>query len=134
MNKTKIMMAILIFAIVGILPSAISASYGANTDCKTKVTTDCKIVKVGKTFTVTLNGNPSTGYKWTGKVSNSKIKLLSTKYVPNPNPYNLAGSGGKYVFKFKCIKQGTANIKFSYARSWESKAIETKKVSVKIVK
>lgn len=73
----------------------------------------------GKTASITLKGNPTTGYEWTYSFSNEGVlKEKSNNYITDNE--NLTGSGGKYDFVFEGEKEGTTKIIFEYKRSWET--------------
>lgn len=80
-------------------------------------------VKKGDTYTITLDENPTTGFKWHWEVSNSSIvQIVSDRYVPPSN--NLPGAGGKHEWVIKGISQGTATINFTYYRDFEPDKIK----------
>lgn len=74
----------------------------------------------GSTLTVTLEGNPTTGYEWTGKVDNPGVLSISEgEYKPYAAADGVTGSGGVYEFTVTPVSEGAAQARFSYARSWE---------------
>jgi len=77
------------------------------------------VARAGQTFSVTLESNPSTGYRWqlAKPVDNSIITLVSSDYVVGEG--ELIGAGGEEIWTFKVIKSGRARIYFKYVRPWE---------------
>ncbi|MEQ8170759.1 MAG: protease inhibitor I42 family protein, partial [Candidatus Eremiobacterota bacterium] len=75
-------------------------------------------VEEGKEFTITLDSNPSTGYKWElNGIDETKVAFISCKYAKADNL--LPGSGGKEIWTLKALKKGKTVISFKYARPWE---------------
>jgi inhibitor of cysteine peptidase len=92
---------------------------------------DNKIVApVGESFTIELEGNPTTGYEWELEFDNDKLKLMDRQYQP-PDA-NAVGGGGKEQFKLKAIKKGDTVIRAIYKRAWERDPIEEKKFNVQL--
>ncbi len=79
-------------------------------------------LQVGQEVTISLAGNPTTGFEWAAKSVGSGIleTLIDGKYTPDEAPEGLAGSGGAYTWTFRAIESGEANIELAYARSWET--------------
>jgi inhibitor of cysteine peptidase len=75
--------------------------------------------KVGDTVVVTLEANATTGYEWQFTAGDT-FTIASSKYVPDPNPDNLAGKGGTQVVTLKVTKAGTSDFTGQYVRSWET--------------
>ena len=74
--------------------------------------------RVGSTFTVRLDANATTGYRWQLATAPDPAiaKLLDSNYeVDGP----ATGSGGTEVWQFKAIAIGTTRLGFAYARPWE---------------
>jgi len=72
----------------------------------------------GSNFTVTLKGNPTTGYTWKTAPFDSTIISPENKYKYKPSG-NLAGSPGEFIFNFRGINRGVSAVKFYYMREWE---------------
>jgi predicted secreted protein len=75
-------------------------------------------VKHGKSFTIRLPANHSTGYSWklVGNVDKSILKLIHKKYTRENS--NL-GSGGFEKWTFKAVGQGKLILNFEYVRPWQ---------------
>jgi inhibitor of cysteine peptidase len=73
----------------------------------------------GRSFTITLDSNPSTGYQWeiSKQPDRSMLELVDTKYIPSE--IEIPGAPGKEEWTFKTIKTGKAIISFDYVRPWE---------------
>ena len=80
-----------------------------------------KVIKVnaGSNFTITLDSNATTGYKW--EIANvldvRLLKLVGSKYIPTKT--DIVGAPGKEEWTFKAMAAGKAVISFKYARPWE---------------
>ena len=77
--------------------------------------------------TVSLDGNPTTGYVWTGFVLGGESVLLTDPagtYVPDDAPEGLSGVGGKTYFTLLPAAPGESIVTFTYARSWEPDFLE----------
>lgn len=80
-------------------------------------------IKKGSTYTITLDENPSTGFKWHYKISNqSVVQVISDKYIPSSN--NIPGAPGKHEFVIKGLLEGSATITFTYFRDFEPDKID----------
>jgi inhibitor of cysteine peptidase len=75
--------------------------------------------QVGRSFTITLPANPTTGYQWqlARPLYAKMIKLISSEYIADDT--GLIGSGGKQVWKFKGLKVGRAAVALKYVRPSE---------------
>ena len=76
-------------------------------------------VDAGSNFTITLESNPTTGYKW--EIANMLdvrlLELVDSKYEPTRT--DLVGAPGKEKWTFKAKKVGKTIVSFDYARPWE---------------
>lgn len=73
---------------------------------------------VNQEFDVTLDSNPTTGYQWhVTSIDETIVRLVNDEYVPPESA--LVGAGGKQVFTFEALKEGTTSIELEYARPWE---------------
>ena len=73
----------------------------------------------GQSFTITLESNATTGYRWQFARSLDKdmLELIRSSYSGN-NP-KLIGSGGKQLWTIEALKAGKTTIFFKYVRPWE---------------
>jgi inhibitor of cysteine peptidase len=74
----------------------------------------------GKTFTLTLDSNPTTGYRWelANPVDEKHVKLISSEY--HRGSTQLMGAGGKEIWTFKAAAEGNTKIHLKYVRPWET--------------
>jgi inhibitor of cysteine peptidase len=114
-----------LFAVVAMLIVAFAARPSKAAE-KAIVLTDAnngKTVSIaaGKTFDVSLKGNPTTGYQWQiKKIEGDAIQQAGNDdYAPDSNPRGMVGSGGTFVFHFKVTKSAKTAIRLVYVRPWE---------------
>ncbi|MCX6062799.1 MAG: protease inhibitor I42 family protein [Caldiserica bacterium] len=86
-----------------------------------KVTGDTFETTVGKTFTIALDANMTTGYNWSQTIKDtSVIAYVDNAYVAAATDPQIVGGGGTDTFTFKAVGKGTTTITLYYARPWES--------------
>ena len=92
-------------------------------------------VVLGQVFTVTLESNPSTGYRWewvdhqdsiVEQMGQAQFKPCETGDPP------LVGAGGWESFDFKAVKQGQMTLKLAYRRPWEEGVEPLKTCSLQV--
>jgi inhibitor of cysteine peptidase len=91
-------------------------------------------IKSGGEITITLDGNPSTGYTWEAKdLDTSMFEVVGDPVFTSSNP-DLIGSGGALALTFKTLKAGTSTLMLIYHRPWETdvEPIDTFSVSVTV--
>ena len=76
-----------------------------------------KSVKVNKAFKISLQSNPSTGYRWEISFDKAFLKLRVDRFKRSPSA--LIGAGGTQSFVLLPIKQGETEVHFLYKRPWE---------------
>lgn len=86
-------------------------------------------------FVVKLPSNPTTGYQWSVTDYNKNcFSLKESHYLAAKK--KLIGSGGEMVFTFNNLHGqkacNSSTIVFSYARPWESKRGQVKKVVIQL--
>ena len=91
--------------------------------------TDVVNVKVGEEFTISREGNATTGYQW-ALVSSDGLKPIKDWYEAK-NDGHLMGAGGHHYFTFVAEKEGTYEVVLDYLRSWQGSEGNT--VTIKIV-
>jgi predicted secreted protein len=85
--------------------------------------------KIGEAFSISLDSNPTTGYKWQlahprdGKF----LKLIGSKYKAPKT--ELAGTGGKEIWSFKALSVSQTTIVFEYVRPWEKDKEPIKRIT-----
>lgn len=100
-------------------------------ELKFNVKEDTEIdVAEGNDFTITLKGNPTTGYIWilsnTDEIKDylkatNVDKENSGEYITDNHDPTIDGVGGTFYFKFKALKadKKAHQLKFNYLRPWE---------------
>ena len=74
-------------------------------------------IAAGESFTVVLEGNPTTGYGWL--VDDLDEAVLSVEETAYRSDSDLIGSGGTFTFTFTGAAAGTTQVRLGYQRSWE---------------
>jgi predicted secreted protein len=107
-------------------------SQSAATAADTNAAPTAIAATVGKTFTISLEGNRTTGYSWklATKLDPKRLKKIGETYAPT-HP-GLAGSGEINKFTFRAIAAGTATLTFTYSRPWEKNTPPAKTATYKI--
>jgi inhibitor of cysteine peptidase len=78
----------------------------------------------GQEFTITLDSNPTSGFKWLPKFDGSIINLVSHDFQSSTT--KRIGSSGKDIFIFLAISSGSDKLKMFYKRSWEEQFVAEK--------
>jgi inhibitor of cysteine peptidase len=79
-------------------------------------------VESGKLLVVTLESNPSTGYRWELIENNESIlkQFGQAEYKPaETSDPPVVGAGGWEIFRFKAVSAGQMALELVYHRSWE---------------
>ena len=79
--------------------------------------------RVGETFVVELEGNPTTGYQWELSEGDDKFRLVEKDYA---QPGSGIGAATRERFAIKAIEPGSTTLTFKHKRSWESEVLDTK--------
>jgi predicted secreted protein len=87
--------------------------------------------KLGDMFSVTLDGNASTGYRWEAKFDPAYLELVGDNYTASGSQ---PGAAGTQLMTFLCKKEGTASLTFQYKRSGESSVSRTIQTNVLITR
>ena len=88
------------------------------------------VIEVGKTFSVSLESNPTTGYSWQAEFDPKYLQLISKEFVIDSK---LVGAGGVEKYKFLALKQGQVEVTMTYKRPWENQFEDQQSTLVKIV-
>ncbi|KAJ3252850.1 hypothetical protein HDU77_004891 [Chytriomyces hyalinus] len=86
----------------------------------------------GSSFSVVLDGNPTTGYEWMldplDADTASAVTLTGDVYAANAQP-QLVGGGGTHKFSFAVndapARRTALKLKFLYKRVWEADPVRT---------
>jgi inhibitor of cysteine peptidase len=86
-------------------------------------------LRVGDKLAVTLEGNPTAGYRWEVDANNAAI------LQPKGEPQYAAGSGGvggggKFTLKFAAVGAGRTDLRLLYRRPFEKVAPPAKRFQV----
>lgn len=75
-------------------------------------------IKPGEVMGISLNENPSTGFRWSLEKNNDEIlELLKSDYIQASG--SEVGGGGKRIWKFKAKKTGEVHLALKHWRAWE---------------
>lgn len=88
--------------------------------------------KAGEIISITLDSNPTTGYRWqlSTPLDEKVLKIISSEYrMPETH---IVGAGGKEVWTFKALSTGQTTIVFEYMRPWEKDKEPAKKATFTI--
>jgi predicted secreted protein len=78
-------------------------------------------IRRGQKFTITLESNPTSGFKWLPSFDGSIISLLSCN--SQSSTATRVGGSGKDIFTFKAVNSGETVLKMVYKRSWEQQSV-----------
>ena len=90
----------------------------------------------GQILVVTLESNPTTGFKWEQVVNQETVleQVGEVEFKPietgEPPP---AGAGGWEIFRFKAISPGQMTLKLIYHRTWEEGVEPADTFSIEVV-
>lgn len=113
------MKKILVLLVLGVIMACSLAGCGGKTEAVTEEMNGQTItLEKGQTLSLTLAGNPTTGYTW--EISEVDENILASAGEPDySSDSNLIGSGGVYTYKFTAETAGTTALKLKYYRSFE---------------
>jgi inhibitor of cysteine peptidase len=76
-------------------------------------------VALGGSFIVILESNPTTGFQWQlERITDEAVLELAGQEFVAPETA-LIGAGGKEIWTFKALAQGSSEISMEYRRPWE---------------
>ena len=81
------------------------------------------VMAVGDRLVVTLESNPTTGFKWelAEGTDQTVLELVESRYQPGPGASQtppVPGAGGEEVWTFQALKQGETAISLEYSQPW----------------
>ena len=93
---------------------------------------------VGKEFTISLDANRTTGYGWqlAKPLVETVVKSVTNTYQQPAQPAGApprVGAGGREVWTFKAVGQGSTVIEFKYVRPWEKDTPPVKTAIYRVV-
>ena len=100
------------------------------------MTAGCAAAMSSKTadFTVELEENPTTGYRWSYTAEPADILIETGDEYIAPNKTGMVGASGMRVFTFEPQKDGEVTLSFGYLRSWENNPPVKTRVITGVVK
>jgi predicted secreted protein len=84
--------------------------------------------RVGDTFVVELEGNPTTGYVWEPEAHDS-VEFVGREVVQSGGGI---GAGARERLSFRSRAAGAFTLKVRHKRPWEPAALETRAVKVSV--
>ena len=76
--------------------------------------------KAGETFTIQLEENVTTGYRWSLTIADeSVVKLTKDDYNTEQTDKKLVGAGGIRELTFEALKAGSTTLSLVYERSFD---------------
>jgi inhibitor of cysteine peptidase len=93
-------------------------------------------ISVGDTIAFSISSNPTTGYSW-GWLNQNSVSIVSStgsQYtMDKTGEKGITGRGGKEIWKFIGVKNGSDTIKLGYRRPWESvQPIKTMNIFIRV--
>jgi len=86
--------------------------------------------KQSELFNISLQANPTTGYKWYADYDYNFLRLDSERFEKEPS--DELGSRGISIFAFMPLKPGKATISLVYKRPWENIVADVRTFQVEI--
>jgi inhibitor of cysteine peptidase len=93
-------------------------------------------VEEGQTLIITLESNPTTGFRW--EVARVDASVLQQQGEAEYNASDskeppLVGAGGTETLRFKAMKAGQTTLELIYHRSWEKDVEPLETFSIQVV-
>ncbi len=86
--------------------------------------------KLNEPFNITLESNPTTGYKWYADYDYDFLKLNDQRFERGPSDAIVAG--GHEIFIFTPLRAGETRISMVYRRPWENIVADTRTFLIRI--
>ena len=112
-------------AMVGLLLLALATGCGSRGQVELTAADDGRQIEleVGQMLVVTLQANPSTGYRWDWVPSETGILQQSGEAgFEEGDTKGLVGAAERQVLRFTTMQAGTAELELVYHRPWEADA------------
>jgi inhibitor of cysteine peptidase len=90
-------------------------------------------IATGDEFDITLDENPTTGFRWRVTADGSPACSL-VKDEFNPPAESRPGQGGSHTWQFRAVRAGQSQIQMSYARGAEGAAARSFALRVRVTK
>jgi predicted secreted protein len=89
--------------------------------------------RLNEPFTITLDSNPTTGYKWYADYDYYLLSLEDERFEKETSETLAAlGAGGRSVFTFKPLKPGKTTVSLVYRRPWENIVADARTYHIEI--
>lgn len=122
--KRVLVVVVAVIALVG-------AAWGATAFVRSQGSDDATVrIGVGETYELALESNPSTGFAWTVQYDEAILELVEERYEEPEG--GMLGAAGTQIFVFKGAAKGSTRVLFSYERSWEGEAAETREIVITV--
>jgi inhibitor of cysteine peptidase len=116
--KKRMLAIVVIMVVVAAVAVTLVVTRASGVD---KVIGDTFETTIGKTFTIALDANATTGYNWSQTIKDTGVvAYVDNAYVAEARDPQVVGGGGTDTFTFKAVGKGTTTITLAYARPWES--------------
>lgn len=77
-------------------------------------------VKQGQVLAISLESNPTTGYKWEVlKINEEMLEQIGEAEFESSQSGDVVGAGGVETLRFKTVGVGTTYLELGYLRFWE---------------
>jgi inhibitor of cysteine peptidase len=117
-----------------LLPVVLSAGAHAVPSCPNEETMPAMQVKPGQEFSLSLPGNPTTGFSW---AIESPVPAFLQQTAPenyiHEDHTGAIGASGTYIWRFKAVTTGSAHLRFIYRRPWERGVLPSRCVNFQII-
>ena len=87
------------------------------------------VARVGQTFVVELEGNPTTGYQWGLAEDDARFRLVKKDYA---HPGAGIGAATKERFHIEALQPGSTTLTFKYKQPWEAEVLDTKSFRLRV--
>ena len=91
-------------------------------------------VENGNTASISFDANATTGFSWEYVLDEEGIvEEKSSEYVNKKHPEGMVGYGGRQLYTFKGVREGSTTATFIYRRPWdESSIVHTVRVDLAV--
>ncbi len=96
--------------------------------------TGMEAVENGNTASISFDANATTGFSWEYVLDEEGIvEEKSSEYVSKNHPEGMVGYGGRQLYTFKGVREGSTTATFVYRRPWdESSTVHTVRVDLMV--
>lgn len=84
-------------------------------------------------FSIALEQNASTGYRWTCKIDDDSIVKVADDNNVIHQDGGFVGVPSARVFTFSAVKEGKTTVTLSYERSWEKEPIRVVIMEIEVL-